>query len=107
MTEVFLGSAVFVGIVLALVGMVLSARAVLMPSGNVTVRVNGRQDITARAGDKLLSALADGGIAVGFGPDRRVELALEATNLFDDAVQQHLLGDVIGRKATAELRFRF
>ncbi|HUS55591.1 MAG TPA: NADH:ubiquinone reductase (Na(+)-transporting) subunit F [Thermohalobaculum sp.] len=64
MTEVFLGSAVFVGIVLMLVGMVLAARAVLMPSGNVTVRVNGRQDITARAGNKLLSALADGGIAI-------------------------------------------
>lgn len=64
MTEVFLGGTVFIGIVLALVGMVLTARAILMPSGNVTIQVNGRQDITARTGNRLLSALADDGIAI-------------------------------------------
>jgi hypothetical protein len=51
--------------------------------------------------------LAQGGLAVGFGPDRRVALALQATNVFDEAVQQHLLGDVIRRKATLEVGFRF
>ena len=41
MTEVFLGSAIFVCIVLLLVAMVLTARAFLMPLRNVMIRVNG------------------------------------------------------------------
>mgnify|MGYP002629021936 CR=1 FL=1 len=64
MTEMLLGSAVFVCIVLVLVGMVLAARAFLMPSGHVAIQVNGRHDITARTGEKLLSVLAGAGIAI-------------------------------------------
>lgn len=64
MTEVFLGSAIFVCIVLLLVAMVLTTRAFLMPLRNVMIRVNGRQEITAQTGNKLLSVLADGGLAI-------------------------------------------
>ena len=64
MTEIWLGSLVFVGIVLVLVVLVLAARAVLMPAGEVTIRVNGRHDIAAPLGGKLLVALADGGVTI-------------------------------------------
>lgn len=64
MIEVLLGSAVFVIIVLLLVTVVLSARAFLMPSKRVTIRVNDRQDISAQTGTKLLPLLSDGGIII-------------------------------------------
>lgn len=64
MSEVVLGSVVFIVIVLALSVLVLIARTMLLPSGPVTVRINDGQDIQARAGDRLLTALADSGIAV-------------------------------------------
>ncbi len=59
-----LGSVIFVTIVLALAGLVLVARAVLLPSGPVTIRANNAKVITARAGDTLLTALADSGLAI-------------------------------------------
>lgn len=61
---VILGSAVFVAIVLMLSVLVLVARAVLMPSGPVTIRINGHQQVIGRAGDRLLAALSEGGIMV-------------------------------------------
>lgn len=64
MTEVVLGSAVFVGLVLVLVALVLAARTVLMPSGRVLIRVNDRLEISAPMGGRLLQALGDGGVAV-------------------------------------------
>lgn len=64
MSEVVLGSVVFVVIVLVLCSVILLARSVLLPTGPVTVRINERQDITARAGDRLLTALSDSGISV-------------------------------------------
>jgi Na+-transporting NADH:ubiquinone oxidoreductase subunit F len=64
MTDILLGTAVFVGIVLLLVLMVLTARALLVPSGMIRVRVNGGSDITARSGRKLLSVLTDSGMAI-------------------------------------------
>lgn len=64
MSEVVLGSAVFIAIVLVLSGLVLIARTILLPSGPVTIRINDGKDIRARAGDRLLIALADSGIAV-------------------------------------------
>ncbi|WP_146590150.1 NADH:ubiquinone reductase (Na(+)-transporting) subunit F [Puniceibacterium confluentis] len=64
MSEVVLGSAVFILIVLVLSGLVLLARTILLPSGPVTIRINDRKDIRARASDRLLTALADNGIAV-------------------------------------------
>ncbi|AML52108.1 hypothetical protein RC74_13220 [Falsihalocynthiibacter arcticus] len=62
--EVLLGSVVFVCIVLLLVTVVLAARAFLMPAKNVTIQVNGRQEITAKTGNKLLTILSDGGVVI-------------------------------------------
>jgi Na+-transporting NADH:ubiquinone oxidoreductase subunit F len=64
MIEAILGSAVFVAIVLALVGVVLAARAVLMPKGMVSIRVNDRLELTAPCGARLMESLVDGGVAV-------------------------------------------
>ncbi|MFZ1481471.1 MAG: NADH:ubiquinone reductase (Na(+)-transporting) subunit F [Paracoccaceae bacterium] len=64
MTEVVLGTAVFVGFVLVLVTSVLAARAWLMPSRQVTIRLNDSRDIRARTGNKLLTELADDGLAI-------------------------------------------
>lgn len=64
MSEVVLGSVVFVLIVLLLSSLVLLAREILLPTKPVTVRINEEQTLMARAGDKLLTALADSGIAV-------------------------------------------
>ena len=64
MTEVFLGSALFVAIVLALSLAVLAARALLMPAGTATIVVNGSQSISSKLGEKLLGAFTEGGIPV-------------------------------------------
>lgn len=64
MSDIVLGSAVFVGIVLVLVALVLMARAVLVPSRPVVVQVNGGQSLTARSGDRLLTVLGDAGFAI-------------------------------------------
>ncbi|MBW6505686.1 MAG: NADH:ubiquinone reductase (Na(+)-transporting) subunit F [Rhodobacteraceae bacterium] len=64
MTEIWLGSLVFVAIVLVLVVLVLSARAVLLPTGQVSIRVNGRHDIEAPLGGKLLGALSEAGVTI-------------------------------------------
>ena len=37
----------------------------------------------------------------------RVTLALSGSNIFDERVQQHVFGDIITRKVTGEVRFRF
>lgn len=64
MNEILLGSALFVVIVLALTIAVLVARALLLPSGAVTVTINGGNRIKAQAGGKLLGALTGAGIAI-------------------------------------------
>ena len=64
MSEMLLGSVLFVAIVLALTIAVLAARALLLPTGSVTITLNGRDRIEARAGEKLLGALAGADIAI-------------------------------------------
>ncbi|MCR8725535.1 NADH:ubiquinone reductase (Na(+)-transporting) subunit F [Frigidibacter sp. ROC022] len=64
MTEALLGSAVFVGIVLMLVVLVLLARMALLPRGTVTIRLNQRSEITAPKGSRLINALAEAGVAL-------------------------------------------
>jgi Na+-transporting NADH:ubiquinone oxidoreductase subunit F len=64
MNEILLGSALFVVIVLALTIAVLVARALLLPSGAVTVTINGGNRVEAQAGGKLLGALTGAGIAI-------------------------------------------
>jgi Na+-transporting NADH:ubiquinone oxidoreductase subunit F len=62
--EIFLGVSMFTGIVLALVFVILKAREVLVPTGNVTIVVNEQKTIQVPAGGKLLGALASEGVFV-------------------------------------------
>lgn len=59
---IVLGVAMFTGVVLALVVIILSARAKLVASGDVTIMVNHEKKITVPAGGKLLNTLADAGL---------------------------------------------
>lgn len=62
--EIFLGVFMFTGIVLALVWVILQARSVLVPSGNVKIIVNDQKTLEVPAGGKLLTALSSQGIFV-------------------------------------------
>ncbi|MBE9554472.1 MAG: NADH:ubiquinone reductase (Na(+)-transporting) subunit F [Proteobacteria bacterium] len=62
MTEILLGSSVFTGLIMALVFVVLGARAVLMPRGLARITVNGERVLDAHLGEKLLGALEHGGV---------------------------------------------
>ncbi|MBU3070366.1 NADH:ubiquinone reductase (Na(+)-transporting) subunit F [Aestuariicella sp. G3-2] len=59
---IVLGVAMFTGIVLALVVIILSARAKLVSSGDVNIEINGEKTLTVPAGGKLLQTLAEGGL---------------------------------------------
>jgi len=58
------GILIFTSLVLALVVLILGARAVLVPHGEVSINVNGERDIITGAGGKLLYALSDAGLFV-------------------------------------------
>lgn len=58
MNEISLGVAMFTGIVLALVLIILFARSRLVSSGDVNIEINGEKTISVPAGDKLLQTLA-------------------------------------------------
>lgn len=58
MFEIILASAVFTGVILALVVIILAARAQLVSSGNVSIEINGERTIEVPAGGKLLQTLA-------------------------------------------------
>ena len=57
-SEIFLAIGMFTAIVLALVVMILVARARLVSDGDVTITINGERTITVPAGGKLLQTLA-------------------------------------------------
>lgn len=59
---IVLGVAMFTAVVLALVAVILSARAKLVNTGDVTITVNHEKKITVPAGGKLLNTLADAGL---------------------------------------------
>lgn len=63
-TEIILGVVLFAVIVLALVAVILSARAKLVSSGDVSIEINEDADktITVSAGGKLLQTLASNGV---------------------------------------------
>lgn len=65
-SEIYLGVGMFIAIVLALVLIIMFAKSKLVPSGDVTITINGDPEkaITASPGGKLLGALADSGIFV-------------------------------------------
>jgi Na+-transporting NADH:ubiquinone oxidoreductase subunit F len=60
--EIILGVAMFTLLVLALVMIILSARAKLVSTGDVTITVNHEKKITVPAGGKLLQTLAESGL---------------------------------------------
>ncbi|MDO4496247.1 MAG: NADH:ubiquinone reductase (Na(+)-transporting) subunit F [Bacteroidales bacterium] len=53
---------VFLGVILLLVALLLGIKAWLVPSGNITVDVNGKKQIEAGIGTTALAALQSGGI---------------------------------------------
>lgn len=60
--EIILGVVMFTVIVLALVAVILSARAKLVSSGDVSILVNGERKIVTAAGGKLLQTLSNDGL---------------------------------------------
>ncbi len=62
--EVLLGVAMFTGVVLILVAVILLAKSKLVASGPVNIVINDQKTITVPAGGKLLGCLADQGIFV-------------------------------------------
>lgn len=64
MTEIVLGTALIVGLVLLLTLVVMGARAWLSPAVPVEVTVNGTLRVAGTTGSKLLNLLNDGGIPV-------------------------------------------
>ena len=60
--DLLLPIAMFTGIVLVLVVIILLARTRLVNSGDVNIEINGERTITVPAGGKLLGTLADNGI---------------------------------------------
>ncbi len=58
MVEIGLGVLFFTGIVVLLVFIILGARGVLVPSGNVKILINGEKTVESPVGGKLLGALA-------------------------------------------------
>jgi Na+-transporting NADH:ubiquinone oxidoreductase subunit F len=59
MNEIILGVVMFTAIVLALVAIILIAKSKLVPSGNVTISINGEKELVAPVGGKLLNVLSD------------------------------------------------
>ncbi len=64
MFEVLIGMLMFTVVVLALVLVILAAKAKLVATGNVKIRINEQKNISVPAGGKLLGALADAGVFV-------------------------------------------
>ncbi|WP_339898684.1 NADH:ubiquinone reductase (Na(+)-transporting) subunit F [uncultured Gilvimarinus sp.] len=62
MNEIILGVAMFTIIVLVLVIVILSARAQLVSTGDVTIDINGEKKLTVPAGGKLLQTLSGAGL---------------------------------------------
>src|SRR5690606_10151371 len=60
--EILLGVVMFTLIVLLLVVVILSARAKLVSSGDVTIDINGEKTLTVPAGGKLLQTLSGAGL---------------------------------------------
>jgi Na+-transporting NADH:ubiquinone oxidoreductase subunit F len=88
MTEIVLGSLFVIVLTVALTGALLVARSRLIPSGGVTVTVNGRTRIEAKRGDQLLSVLHGASIGIpaacgGSGTCGLCRVAIEGEGLGD------------------------
>ncbi len=64
MLEILLGVVMFTLVVLALVVLILVAKARLVPSGDVAISINDQKTVTVPCGGKLLNALSDVGIFI-------------------------------------------
>ena len=64
MNAILFGSVLLIALILLLTGMVVIARAFLLPDIAVTLTVNGRKKITSRTGQKLLTALTENGVLI-------------------------------------------
>ncbi|MCA9058942.1 MAG: 2Fe-2S iron-sulfur cluster binding domain-containing protein, partial [Planctomycetaceae bacterium] len=62
--EILTGVLMFMGIIIALVGLIVLARKQLVASGDVKILINNQKEIAVPAGGKLLGALASQGIFV-------------------------------------------
>ena len=62
MTEIIYGVLSFLAIQLVLVTIIVVAKRVLVPSGEVTIQINKEKSMTTRPGAKLLGTLAEEGI---------------------------------------------
>ena len=60
--EIILGVAMFTGVILALVVLILIARSKLVASGEVNIEIIGEKTIAVQAGDKLLQTLSSAGL---------------------------------------------
>ena len=58
MQEIFIAVGLFSTIVIGLALLILAARKALVPSGDVSINVNGERDLAAQPGNKLLGALS-------------------------------------------------
>jgi Na+-transporting NADH:ubiquinone oxidoreductase subunit F len=67
MTQILFATLLMVALIMALALGVMAARAVLVPSRPVRLTVNGRREVEARTGEKLLDALKAGGIPMPSG----------------------------------------
>lgn len=67
MTQILLATIVMVALVMALAFGVMAARNLLSPARPVTLRLNGRKEVTATTGQKLLDALKSADIPVPSG----------------------------------------
>ena len=57
--EIVLSVVVFLTIVFLLVGILLGAKAKLLPSGPVSIKINGENEIEVESGSSLLSTLGN------------------------------------------------
>ncbi len=65
MTELLMTVAVITGMIMTLTGLILAAKAVVTPGGEVTVVIDGRDEpLRVERGRKLLSALLDAGLPI-------------------------------------------
>ena len=66
MTAIFMGAAMFTGIIMLLVVLILAARSRLVPEGDITLEINNDPDkrLTVPRGGKLLTALADNSVFI-------------------------------------------
>lgn len=64
MTAILVSVALFTSIVVVMVAVIVWAKSVLIPSGNVAIRVNEQKEFSVRRGGKLLGTLSENGIFV-------------------------------------------